>query len=111
MPCFVLRSMYLHVCMFRSTCLGFYAMFSYVSTFLLYVDVKVMHSHACYALLGSMCLCTFCHVSSLDLYPYMLIYLDPFSAMSLCYVSMPICLDLCFYMLVCMGLCSLHALC
>ena len=83
----------------------------FCSSFLLYVDLRVMRSHACYALLGSMCLCTFCHVSSLDLYPYMLIYLDPFSAMSLCYVSMPICLDLCFYMLVCMGLCSLHALC
>ena len=27
------------------------------------------------------------------------------------HVSMPICLDLCFHMLVCLDLCSLHALC
>ena len=26
-------------------------------------------------------------------------------------VSMPICLDLCFHMLVCLNLCSLHVLC
>ena len=27
------------------------------------------------------------------------------------YVSMPICLDLCFHMPMCLDLCSLHALC
>ena len=47
MPCFVLRSLFPHVHMFRSTCLGFYAMFFYVLfLFLLYVDVRVTCLHA-----------------------------------------------------------------
>ena len=68
-----------------------------------------------YALPESMCLSTFCHVSCLDLHSYMSIHLD-----SCClyakflhvymHVSMPICLYLCFHMLVCLDLCSLHDL-
>ena len=53
MPCFMLRSMFLHVHMFRSTCLGFYAMFFYVLfLFLLCVDVRVTYSHAWYHVYG-----------------------------------------------------------
>ena len=50
----MLRSTSLHAYMCRSTCLGFYAMFSYVLFLsLLYVDVKVTYSHACTMLLAT----------------------------------------------------------
>ena len=53
MPCFVFRSMFPHVHMFRSTCLGFYVMFFYVLVlFLLYVDVRITCSHAWYHVYG-----------------------------------------------------------
>ena len=42
-----------------------------------------------------MCLCAFCHVLCLDLYLYMFICLDPYSTMSLHWIS--ICLCACFY--------------
>ena len=48
-----------------------------------------------YAFLGSMCLCTFFHVSCLDLHPYVLICLDSCSSMHMCQVST--CLHACFY--------------
>ena len=80
----------LHAYMFRSTCLGFYAMLSFVSLlFSLYFDVRVMCSHAWYhfygyTLLGSMCSCAFRHVLCLDPHPYMLICLDSCSSMFMC---------------------------
>ena len=83
MLCFVLRSMFPNVHMFRSTCLGFYVMFFYVlCLFLFYVDVRVTCSHACmmllgYSLLGSMNLCIYLHA-------YMLICLDSCPSMSMC---------------------------
>jgi len=83
MPCFILRSTSLHA-MFRSMCLGFYAMLPFVSfLFLLYVDARVMCSHACRALLESMCLCALCHVLYLDPCSYMSICLDPCPIMSM----------------------------
>ena len=80
----MLRSTSLNAYMCRSTCLGFYAMFSYVLFLsLLYVDVKVTYSHACTMLLATR-LCVFCRVSCLDLYPYMSMCLDLCSTMSMC---------------------------
>ena len=43
LPCFVLRSMSLHAYMFRSTCLGFYAIF------------PLFHSSLCFALMLGLC--------------------------------------------------------
>ena len=43
LPCFMLRSMFLHAYMFRSTCLGFYAMF------------PLFHSSLCFALMLGLC--------------------------------------------------------
>ena len=48
-----------------------------------------------YALLESMCLCAFYHVSCLDLHPYILICLDSCSSMSMC--SVFTCLHAFFY--------------
>ena len=48
-----------------------------------------------YALLESMCLCAFCHVSCLDLHLYILICLDSCSSMSMC--SVFTCLHAFFY--------------
>ena len=56
-PCSVLRSTFLYAYMSRCTHLGFFAMLSYVLFFfLLYVDVRVIFSHACMALLAMPCL-------------------------------------------------------
>ena len=81
------------------------------SSFLLYVDVRVTCSHACHALLGSVCLCALCHALCL----YAWIHVPPCLYANFLYVyahaSMPICLDLGFHMLVCLGLFSLLALC
>ena len=80
----------LHAYLFRSTCLGFYAVLSFVSfLFLIYFDVRVMCSHTWYhfygyALLGSMCSCAFCHVLCLDPHKYMLTCLDSCSSMFMC---------------------------
>ena len=120
----MLRYTSLHVYMFRSICLGLYAMFSYIlCLFLFYVDVGVSCSHACmkflgYALLWPMCLCVYFHAIWLDPSLHMLICLDSCSSMSMCKVST--CLHVCsyaymsrsmFHMLVCLDLCSLYALC
>ena len=43
MPCFVLISTFLHIYMFRSTCLGFYAMF------------PLFHYSLCFALMLGLC--------------------------------------------------------
>ena len=91
----------------------FYAMFSYVSfLLLLYVDVRVMRSHACYALLGSICLFAFHHVSCLDLYPYMSIMLGfmfhhvyVLSFHMFTHAMPYLCPDLCFHMPICLDLC------
>ena len=75
MPCSMLRSTFLRAHMFRSTCLGFSTMISYVlCLFLLYADARVLFSHAGMRLLAMPCLdlCAFCHVLCLDLLPYCL---------------------------------------
>ena len=87
---FMLRSMFLHAYLFRSTCLEFYAMFS------------LFRSSLCFALMLGLCahmldimymvmLCSdpcvfyaFCHVLCLDLHPCMLICLDSYSFMLVC---------------------------
>ena len=55
----MLRSTFLHDYMFRSTCLGFYAMFSHVlSLFFFFCSrlmIRVIFSHACIALLAMLC--------------------------------------------------------
>ena len=112
----MLRSTSLHAYMFRSTCLGFYVMLSFVSfLFLLYVDDRVICSHTCHALLGS--ICSFCHVSYLSCRTclYARIHVPPCPCakfLHVCmHVSMLVCLDLGFHMLVCLDPCSLHVLC
>ena len=116
-----------------------YAMFPlFRSSFLLYVNVRVMCSYAWYhvygyALLRSMCSYAFYHVLCLDPHLYTLIRLDSCSSClcaKLSHVhtcvarpmprSMFMCLDLCFHlfgcldpgfhMLVWLDLCPLHAL-
>ena len=101
MPCFVFRSMFPHVHMFRSTCLGFYAMFFYVLfLFLFYVDVRVTCSHAWYHVYGYVLLkstCFYARSMLQCLYPslHMLVYLDSCPSMSMCLIAM--CLHACFY--------------
>ena len=59
--------------------------------FLLCVDARVICSHACHALLRSMCLYAFRHVLCLDLHLYM-------------HIFMLICLNLVLHILVCLDL-------
>lgn len=98
---FVLRSTFPHVHMFRSTCLGFYAMFFYVLfLFLFYVDVRVTCSHAWYHVYGYVFLkstCFYARSMLQCLYPslHMLVYLDSCPSMSMCLIAM--CLHACFY--------------
>ena len=122
-PCFVLRSVFPHVHMFRSTCLWFYVMFFYVLfLFLLYVDVRVTCSHAWYHVYGyvldlHVCMHVLCSFVYIQVFTclYAWIHVLP----CLCakflhvymYVPMPICLYLCFHMLVCLDLYSLHVSC
>ena len=85
------------------------------SSFLFYVDVRVTCSHPCMMLLDMSYsnLCVDVCISMLSLFSHAYMVLP-----SLCtrlvhvnvYVFMPTCLDLCFHMLVCLDLCSLHAL-
>ena len=101
MPCFVLRSMFPQVHMFRYTCLGFYAMFFYVLfLFLLNVNVRVTCSHAWYHIYGYVLLrsmCLYAHSMLLCLYAslHMLVCLYSCSTMSMCYIST--CLHVCSY--------------
>ena len=107
--------------MFRSTCLGFYAMFFYVLfLFLLYVDGRVTCSHDILSMDMS---CLDLHVCMHILYSYA--YIRVFTCLyawihvlpCLCakflhvymYVAMPICLDLCFHMPMCVDLRYVHA--
>ena len=57
---------------------------SFCSMLMLGLHVHMLNNVVGYALLRSMCLCTFFHVSCIDLHPYMLIYLDLCSSMLLC---------------------------
>ena len=127
MPCFVLRSLFPHVHMFRSTCLGFYAMFFYVLfLFLLYVDVRVTCLHAYMLDIMSMvmscldlhvCMQVLCSYAYIRVFTCLYAWIHAFPC--LCakflyvymHVSMPICLYLCFHMFVCLDLCSLHVSC
>ena len=78
-----------------------------------------MCSRACMMLLAmpwlDQCvLCVYFHTIWLDpclhiLYAW--IHVLPCLCVKFLHVSMPICLDLCFHMLLCLDLCSLHALC
>ena len=45
LPCFMLRSMFLHAYMFRSTCLGFYAMFPLFCSSLFFVLMLGLCTH------------------------------------------------------------------
>ena len=119
MPCFMLRSMFLYVHMFRSTCFGFYVMFSYVLfPFLLYVDVRVTCSHAWYHVYGYVLLkstCLYAH-SMLRVFTCLYAWIHVLSCLYArflhvyMYVPMPICLCLCFHMLMLLDLCSIHRL-
>ena len=121
---YILRSTSLHAYVFRSSCFTFYAMFSYVlCLFLFQVDVRVTCSHVCMMLLAMPCLdlCVLCNFSMI--YGQILVFTCLYAWIHvlpcLCakflhvyvYVSMPICLDLCFHMPICLDLRSLHALC
>ena len=97
----------------------------FCSSFLLYVDVRVICSHASHALLGSMCfMCLFpCYmVRSMFSHAYTLgfVFLHAFMLTSTCldvhsraymHISMPKSLDLCLRLFVCLDLFSLHDLC
>ena len=124
MPCFVLRSMFPHVHMFRSTCFGFYAIFFYVcSSFcsmlmlglhaymldVMSIVMSCLDLHVCMHVLCSYahirvftCLYAWIHVLPCPCAKFLHVYM---------YVPMPICLDLCFHMLMCLDLRSLHAFC
>jgi len=74
----MLRSTSLHAYMFRSPCFRFYECFpmscaSFCSMLMLGLHVHMLNNAVGYALLRSMCLCTFFHVSCIDLHLYMLI--------------------------------------
>ena len=89
LPCFVFRSTFLHAYMFRSTCLGFYAMFPLLRSSLCFVLMLGLCAHrldivSIVMLCLDLCLCAFCHVLCLDPHPYMFIRLNPCSTMSMC---------------------------
>ena len=65
MPCFVLRSMSLHAYMFRSTCLGFYAMFLLFRSSLCFALMLGLYAH----MLDTMSMVMLCS----DLYVYALL--------------------------------------
>ena len=86
MPYFMLRSMFLHAYMFRSTCLGFYAMFplfrsSFCFMLKLGLCAHMLDIMSMVMLCSDLCLYAFCHVLCLDQHPYMLICLNPCSTM------------------------------
>ena len=124
MPCFMLRSTSLHAYMFRFTWFRLYAMFSYVLCLFCSRLVLGLHAHMLvwYCRLCLAWIYVF-YVFISMLYGYILVFTCLYAWIhvlpSLCvkylhvymHVSMPICLDLCFHMLVCLNLCSLHALC
>ena len=116
--------MFPHVHMFRSTCLGFYAMFFLCFVpLLLYVNVRVTCSHAWYHVMVMPCLDLHVCMHALCSYAYIRVFtcLDAWIHVLPClcakflyvymHVSRPICLCLCFHMLVCLDLCFLHVSC
>ena len=116
MPCFVLRSMSLHAYMFRSTCLGFYAMFPLFRSFLCFalmlglyayvldtMSMAMLCSNLCACMLFAMfyaqiCICT-CLYAWIHVLPCLCASFHMFTRALLC-----LCLDLHFYMLVCSDL-------
>ena len=100
-----------------------YIMFSHaLFIFLLHVDIRVICSQACMMFLAMPCLdlCVYsflpCYrVRSMSSHAYMLgftflhVYVLGSTCLHACFI--PICLNLCFHMLVCLDLWSLHALC
>ena len=65
MPCFMLRSTSIHAYMFRSTCLGFYAMFPLFHSSLCFALMLRLYAH----MLDTMSMIMLC----LDLYVYALL--------------------------------------
>ena len=122
MPCFMLRSTFLHVHMFRSRCLGFlchtfffmfYASFS--SRLMLGLHVRMFVW--CYWLFFARIYVFICFLQcfmfrSTSVHAYMLgfMFFHVYVLGFYMYVSLPICLCICFQMPLCLDLCSLHAL-
>ena len=85
--------MFLHACMFRSTCLGFLCHVSFVRSSFGFVLMLGLCAHMLdimsmvMLLLRSMCSCAFRYVLCLDPHPYMLICLDSRSSMFMCKLS------------------------
>ena len=100
LPCFMLSSTFLHAYMFRSTCLGFYAMYSYVlCLFLFQVDVWVTCSHAYIMLLAMPCLDLCAYVFISMLYGQILVFTCLYARIHVlpCLYAKFLCLHACLY--------------
>ena len=127
LACSQFRCMFFHACL-HVICLDLHALCfmpcfpMLCSSFLFYVDVRVTCSHACMMLLAMPYLDLCVDVCISMLYGQILVFTCLYAWIHvlpcLCarlvhvdvYVSLPTCLDLCFHMLVCLDLYSLHAL-
>ena len=116
MPCFVLRSMSLHAYMFRSTCLGFYAMFLLFRSSLCFALILGLCAHVldtmsmvmlCSDLCAHMLFAIFYAQIRIRTWLYVWIHVLP--CLCACFHmfthALPcLCLDLHFYMLACSDL-------
>ena len=118
MPCFMLRSTSIHAYKFRSTCLGFYAMFHLFHSSLCFSLMLGLCAHmldipSMVMLCSDLCVCklfaTFYAWIRIRTCLYAWIHVLPCLCASFhmpTHVLPCLCLDLCFHMLVCSDLCS-----
>ena len=93
MPCFLLRSMSLHAYMFRSTCLGFYAMFpffcsSFCFALMLGLCAHVLDNMSMAMLCSDLCACMLFAIFSASVHAYMLGFMF-FHVYVLAFMPMP----------------------
>ena len=116
---YFLTCLYVQIYMLQALCYVSYVL----CLFLFYIDVRVTCSYACMMLLAMPFLDLCIYVFIPMLYGQILVFTCLYAWIHvlpcLCarflhvymHVSMPICLDLCFHMPMCLDLFSLHALC
>ena len=118
MPCFMLRYMFLHAYMLRSTCLGFYAMFPLFCSSFCFILKLGLYAHMldimsmvmlCLDLLF-ICFLPCFMLRSASIHSYMLesMFYHAYELAFTCstHVLLCLCLDLRFHRFVCLDLCS-----
>ena len=118
MPCFMLRYMFVHAYMLRSTCLGFYAMFPLFCSSFCFILKLGLYAHML-DIMSMVMLCLdllficFLHcfmLRSVSIHSYMLesMFYHAYELAFTCstHVLLCLCLDLRFHRFVCLDLCS-----